>query len=422
MQTLSQNQDGIFIDEKHLVEALFTYASIGIIVANSNGEIILANPFLLSQFGYSREDLIGKRVEILIPQRVHEKHIHHRENFTAHLQNRPMGAGMDLFGINKSGTEFPVEVSLCHYSNNDGNFVVAFVNNITIRKKAEEEIRRLNDELEDKVEERTHQLKETLSKLEVSKEELGRALNKEKDLNELKSRFVSLASHEFRTPLSTILSSTYLFQKYVITEDQPKREKHIERIVSSVNTLIDILNDFLSVGKIEEGKIQWKPIEFNIKELISRILNEIRNIQKPGQTITYTSTGMEQVFLDPSLLKHIVLNLLSNAIKFSPENADIELQSQVTADQLLLSVKDQGIGISEENQAHLFERFYRGSNVSNIQGTGLGLHIVAKYAELMNGKISCESEIEKGTTMTVIFKFLKSEADATKTEITPETF
>jgi PAS domain S-box-containing protein len=403
MQPLSQNQAGIYIDEKHLVEALFTHASIGILVANSSGEIILANPFLLTQFGYSDEDLIGKKVEILIPQRVHHKHVHHREKFTAHLQNRPMGAGMDLFGIHRDGTEFPVEVSLCHYGNDAGNFVVAFVNNITIRKKAEQEIRRLNDELEDKVEERTHQLKETLNKLELSKEELDRALNKEKDLNELKSRFVSLASHEFRTPLSTILSSTYLFQKYVTTEEQPKREKHVERIVSSVNTLIDILNDFLSVGKIEEGKIQLKPSEFNIKELIGRILNEIRNIQKPGQTITYTPTGDEHVFLDPSLLKHLVLNLLSNAIKFSPENAEIQLKSEVRTGQLVLSVRDQGIGISEEDQAHLFERFYRGSNVSNIQGTGLGLHIVAKYAELMNGKISCKSEIQKGTTMTVMF-------------------
>ena len=403
MQPLSQNQAGIYIDEKHLVEALFIHASIGILVANSSGEIILANPFLLSQFGYSDEDLIGKKVEILIPQRVHHKHVHHREKFTAHLQNRPMGAGMDLFGIHRDGTEFPVEVSLCHYGNGAGNFVVAFVNNITIRKKAEQEIRRLNDELEDKVEERTHQLKETLNKLEVSKEELARALNKEKELNELKSRFVSLASHEFRTPLSTILSSTYLFQKYVTTEEQPKREKHVERIVSSVNTLIDILNDFLSVGKIEEGKIQLKSSEFNIEELIGRILNEIRSIQKPGQAITYAHIGEGEVFLDPSLLKHIVLNLLSNAIKFSPENAEIQLKSEVRTGQLVLSVSDQGIGISKEDQAHLFERFYRGSNVSNIQGTGLGLHIVAKYAELMNGKISCESEIQKGTTMNVIF-------------------
>lgn len=403
MQPIYQLQPELFIDEKHLVEALFIHASIGIIVTNQQGEIILANPFMLEQFGYSVEELMSKKVEILIPGRFHQRHVQHRENFVNHLQNRPMGAGMDLYGIRKDGTEVPVEVSLCHYSNSTGNFVVAFINNIAIRKKAEEEIRRLNDELEDKVEERTHQLSDTLHKLETSKEELARALNKEKELNELKSRFVSLASHEFRTPLSTILSSTYLLQKYVTTEEHAKREKHIERIISSVNSLTDILNDFLSVGKIEEGKILPKPARFNFKELILRILEEIKSIQKPGQKIEYKHTGEELVVMDSSLLKHIILNLLSNAIKFSPVNATIKIISESNDGRLLLSVKDEGIGISIEDQTHLFERFFRGTNTNTIQGTGLGLHIVAKYAELLNGTIVCESQLEKGTEMKLSF-------------------
>jgi PAS domain S-box-containing protein len=404
MQFAGHFDTSVSINESHLVEALFGHASIGILVANSNGQIILANPFLLSLFGYQQQELINKRVEALIPARFHPKHVEHREQFNAHLQNRPMGAGMDLFGVKKDGSEFPVEVSLCHYSNDEGDFVVAFVNNISIRKKADEEIRRLKEELEAKVEERTRQLKDTLTKLEGSKEELARSLNKEKELNELKSRFVSLASHEFRTPLSTILSSTYLFQKYTTTEEQPKRQKHVERIISSVNTLIDILNDFLSVGKIEEGRVAVKATSLNIKEVIVRIINEIRNLQKPGQRIQYTHFGNEQIFLDPVLLKHIVLNLLSNAIKFSPENCTIEIGSKVTDHLFSLEVKDNGIGILPGDQAHLFERFYRGSNVSNIQGTGLGLHIVAKYVEMMNGTVVCESQIGQGTSMIVNFE------------------
>jgi PAS domain S-box-containing protein len=403
MRDILQPEAQMPIDEKHLVQALFTHASIGILVANQKGEIILANPFILDQFGYSGSELIGKKVELLIPNRFHDRHVHHREKFTAHMQNRPMGAGMDLFGVHKDGTEFPVEVSLCHYSNDEGSFVVAFINNITIRKKAEEEIRRLNDELEDKVDERTHQLKDALTKLEASKEVLARSLGKEKDLNELKSRFVSIASHEFRTPLSTILSSTYLLQKYTTAEDQPKREKHIERIVSSVNTLTDILNDFLSVGKIEEGKIMLKPSTINIKELISRIVGELRNIGKSGQSIIYTHKGKQLVVMDPTLLKHIVLNLVSNAIKFSLENSVIEVSTDVKNGQLLFKTKDHGVGIPKEDQVHLFERFFRGSNVGNIQGTGLGLHIVSKYAELMNGKISCNSSPGTGTVMSVLF-------------------
>ena len=404
MQPILSNETGIFVDEAHLVEALFTHSSIGIIVTNPKGEILLANPFILTQFGYTAGELPGKKVEILIPGRFHQKHQHHRKNFTAHLQNRPMGTGMDLFAIRKDGTEFPVEVSLCHFNNNKGNFVVAFVNNITIRKKAEEEIRKLNDELEGKVDERTRQLKDTLSRLEISREELAAALNKEKELNELKSRFVSLASHEFRTPLSTILSSTYLLQKYTLTDEQFKRQKHIDRIISSVNTLTDILNDFLSVGKIEEGKIFPKPAAFNIKGLINQILAEIQSIQKPGQNIYYRHSGEEQVTMDGSLLKHIVLNLASNAIKFSPENTTIEINSHAGDDQLSLTVKDCGIGISREDQAHLFERFFRGANAAHIQGTGLGLHIVAKYAELMNGTITCNSTIGQGTEMALTFK------------------
>lgn len=403
MQPIYQFHPELFIDEKHLVEALFIHASIGIIVTNEQGEIILANPFMLEQFAYTADELVGEKVEILIPGRFNQKHLQHRENFANHLQNRPMGANMDLYGTRKDGTEFPVEVSLCHYSNHTGSFVVAFINNITIRKKAEEEIQRLNDELEDKVEERTHQLSDTLHKLETSKEELGRALNKEKDLNELKSRFVSLASHEFRTPLSTILSSTYLLQKYVTTEEQVKREKHIERIISSVNTLTDILNDFLSVGKIEEGKTIAKPARFNIKEFIIRILGEVKSIQKHGQKIVYKHLAEEIVVMDPSLLKHIVLNLLSNAIKFSPESGTITIISESDNGRLILSVKDEGIGISKEDQTHLFERFFRGTNTTNIQGTGLGLHIVAKYAELMNGTIVCQSLPEKGTEMKLSF-------------------
>lgn len=389
------------IAEKHLVEALFTHASIGVLVVNAQGYIILANPFVLAQFGYNENELTGKLIEQVIPHRFREKHVHHRENFSAHLQNRPMGAGMDLFALKKDGTEFPVEISLCHYSNSEGNFVVAFVNNIAIRKKAEEEIRRLNDELEEIVEQRTHELQDALNKLENQKEEIAKSLFQEKELNELKSRFVSIASHEFRTPLSTIKSSTYLLQKYTTTEDQPKREKHIERIISSVNTLTDILNDFLSVGKIEEGKIIIKKVSLKIKTFINGLVDEIKNIKKAGQDIYYSHDGDEDVIIDSTLLKHIVFNLLSNAIKFSPDDGQIVVKTEKYNDLLTISVRDTGIGIPKADQVHLFERFFRGSNTSNIQGTGLGLHIVSRYVQILNGHIDCISDLDCGTEMLV---------------------
>jgi PAS domain S-box-containing protein len=381
---------------KQQYEALFNNAAIGIIIVNDAGDIVLANQFSLKQFGYELDELIGQKIEILIPQRFSQKHEQHRSRY--HTQNphsRPMGNGMDLFAIKKDGTEFPVEVSLSVYSTGEGQFAIAFISDITVRKKSEQALVQLNAELEQKVFERTQSLTE--------------ALEKEKELNELKSRFVSMASHEFRTPLSTILSSAYLVTKYVYTEDQPKRDKHIQRIVSSVNMLNDILNDFLSVGKIEEGKIQVRYSNFDIKEFINTVASELQPIFKSGQTVEYYHKGDDDVRLDAALLKHIVMNLISNAIKFSPENSAIYINTVNENDELMLSVKDNGMGISEEDQQHLFERFFRGSNVTNIQGTGLGLHIVSKYTELMNGHIQCKSALGEGTEFITIFKLQNNE-------------
>jgi PAS domain S-box-containing protein len=372
-------------------EALFNNAAIGIIVVNGEGNIILANQFLLKQFGYRQDELIGQKIEILIPPRAKSRHIKHRENYRgANAHSRPMGLGMDLFAIKKDGVEFPVEVSLSPYHTERGQFSIAFVSDISIRKQSEDDLLKLNAELEQKVAERT------LS--------LTKALEKEKDLNELKSRFVSMASHEFRTPLSTILSSAYLVSKYINTEEQPKRNKHVDRIVSAVTMLTDILNEFLSVGKIEEGRIQLRFSDFNVEEQIKTQLREMQTILKKGQKFHYTHSGETNVWLDLSLLKHIVINFASNAIKFSPPGTEINILTQGMPDNLLLSVKDAGIGISETDQTHLFERFFRGANVTDIQGTGLGLHIVSKYVELMNGTIICKSQLDKGTEFIVNFK------------------
>jgi PAS domain S-box-containing protein len=388
--------------ERQLSGAFVDYASMGIVIGNMQGRIVRINPFALQLFGYAEKEVLEKEIELLIPSRFHERHIGHRTRFTNYPQNRPMGTGMDLFAVRKDGTEFPVEVSLGTYSVDGEKFVIAFVSDITIRKNAEMEIKKLNDELESKVVERTRQLTQVLVQLEESESELKKLLEKEKELGELKSRFVSMASHEFRTPLSTILSSAYLLEKYDTTETQPKRVKHIERIISSVNMLTDILNDFLSVGKIEEGKIVVRPSSFNIKDVLRQIISDISNMLKPGQKINYQHTGNETVVCDLSLLKHIVMNLLVNAVKFSAGSSAIVMSSETYSDHFVVKVKDAGIGIPKEDLVHLFERFYRGSNAVNIQGTGLGLHIVARYIELLEGAIQCESELGKGTLFTVM--------------------
>ena len=404
--------------EKIKFEALFQYASLGILVVNQKGEIILANSFLLTQFGYTDADeLIGKKMEVLIPNRFHSTHVHNRNSFMEKPARRPMGIGIDLYAARKDGSEFPVEISLNNYEAGGDFFVIAFVSDITKRKEIEnatlfqkeqlaiinKRMEEFNSNLERQVILRTSQLQETLTELEISKEELLKALSKEKELGDLKSRFVSMASHEFRTPLSTILSSASLVSKYIKEEEQDKRDKHINRIKSSVSNLTDILNDFLSIGKIEDGKLIAHFTYFSIKDLITTVCNEIGGITKVGQHITYHHIGDEMVQLDASLLRNVMNNLLSNAIKFSPLNGTIEVESELTESHVLLTVKDSGIGISEEDKHHLFERFFRGTNVTNIQGTGLGLHIVEKYVELMNGNIECESELEKGTLFIITF-------------------
>jgi PAS domain S-box-containing protein len=376
------------------LKALFNNAAIGILTVNQYGKIELANDFAMQQFGYTLKELKGNTIELLIPHRFRDKHVGHRDTFlNKKTQSRPMGVGMDLFAIKKDGTEFPVEVSISSYETPTGKFAIAFISDITIRKESEEALKELNAQLEQKVKDRTQSLSE--------------ALEKEKELNELKSRFVSIASHEFRTPLSTILSSAYLVSRYQKTEEQSNRDKHVARIVSSVNMLNDILNDFLSVGKIEEGKIQLRITEFNLKELIEAIINEMQTILKPGQIVMHDHAGDETVMLEPSLVRHIVMNLLSNAIKFSPEHSSIEINCVHKPGLLTLAVRDHGMGISDEDKQHLFSRFFRGGNVTNIQGTGLGLHIVAKYAELMNGSIVCNSALNNGTEFIITFDLNK---------------
>jgi signal transduction histidine kinase len=262
------------------------------------------------------------------------------------------------------------------------------------------DMRKLNAHLEAKVEERTVILKEALQKLEQSQEELSEALDKEKQLNEIKSRFVSMASHEFRTPLSTVLSSASLLQKYTATEDQDKRNRHIGKIKSSVKHLNDILEDFLSLGKLDEGKVAATASEFNLKDLIDETVDEMKGLVKKNQDIGIEYNGIESIISDKKLVKNILINLLSNASKFSPEEKPVEIKCNVQSEKVTISVADQGIGIPKEDQDHLFSSFFRGANVTNIQGTGLGLHIVKRYIDLLGGDVHLQSELNKGTKVT----------------------
>ena len=397
-------------------DALFQSASMGIILVNAHGVIVMANSFACNQFGYTENSMEGQVLEKIIPQRFHHKHVGYRNSYSENPKSRGMGIGMTLSALKKDGSEFPVEISLGHFKSDDQQFAIAFIVDITRRReyenkillqqaemeKVNEEMKQLNFNLESTVLQRTTELQKTLVELEASKEHLTKSLEKEKEVNDLKSRFVSMASHEFRTPLSTVLSSISLLAKYNTTEDQSKRDKHIDRIKSSVKTLTDILNEFLSLGKIEEGKVEVKSELFDISEFINSITNEMNVLLKPGQEINYEHSGNTNTYTDSSLLKHVLINLISNAIKFSPENSNITISCKVDNENTTIKITDQGMGIPMADQVHLFERFFRATNATNIQGTGLGLHIVGRYIEILNGNISYDSELEKGSTFKIV--------------------
>ena len=402
--------------DQEQVKALFDHATEGIILTDDKGKIVLLNPAAFGLFEYAPDELPGQSIDVLIPQRFHHSHVHDREGFYQHPSNRTMGHNRELFARKKDGTEFPVEVSLGYYRQHDRLFVIAFIVNITQRKHSEmellnrqqqlekitEDVRRLNVDLEAKVEQRTHFLREALQELEKSQQELNEALNKEKELGEIKSRFVSMASHEFRTPLSTILSSANLLSRYTATEDQDKRDKHIKRTKDAVRHLNTLLEDFLSVGKLEEGKIGVEPAPFALRELLEEVTEEMQSQSKPGQTIHWLYAGGQLIDSDKRLVKNILINLLSNAIKFSEEGASILLQAESRpGGGVAISVRDKGIGISAEDQQHLFSSFFRGANAINIEGTGLGLHIVRRYLDLLEGNIRLESTLGEGTRVTI---------------------
>lgn len=392
------------MDILHQSEAIFLFATEGILIADKQGKIVRVNPSGAAMFGYEPEDLTDLMIEDLIPNRFRQVHTAHRTSFNAHPHARSMGSGMDLYAKRKDGTEFPVEISLSPYQNSKGAYVIAFVIDISIRKVAENKLVSYKNELEVEVEERTLVLKEAIQKLEKTKDELDRALKREQELNLMKSRFITIASHEFRTPLATVLSSLSLVEKYGDLDENEKRDKHIHRIKSSVRNLTDILNDFLSLNKLEEGKVIVAPENFTLNEVLEETCQQMQGIVKKGQKIvcTYETTEPSyEVRLDTKLIKNIVINLISNAIKFSPENSSIEVKGKLTPKQLIISIKDEGIGIPEAEKKHVFERFYRMSNAEAIQGTGLGLSIVNQYVLLLKGKIDFVSEEGKGTEFIV---------------------
>lgn len=407
---------GSFLDNKDVFDLLFQAASEGIIVVNSDQIVVAANKAAEEMFGYHHGELNNCHLDILIPKKYHYSHHKHFNKFLDNSEVRQMGHGRDLFGAKKDGSLFPVEAGLNPFSFDGQDYVMSLVIDISIRKESQRQINELNAQLEDKIKIRTRELRESVEELQQlnldledeikrrreAEKKIKDALHKEKELNELKTKFLSLVSHEFKTPLSGILTSATLAEKYTKEEQQEKREKHITTIRNKVHYLNNILNDFLSIERLDSGRGQYKFSKFGLKRLINEVIYNANITLKDGQEIIYPKDIEDvELHMDEKILELILSNLLGNAIKYSPENTLIKFMVEFERESIIFKIEDQGRGIPEKDQKHIFERYFRAENALLDQGTGIGLNIAKTHLENLGGTIEFKSVENKGTTFKV---------------------
>lgn len=375
-------QNNIIQDLKPKV--LIENLPVGIFLFDYSGVIVASNQLFCEIFSVKQAELEGKKIDTYLKSSF-KKEVEKPSPGNERFQKQQIEL------LNNQGETFQAEVSAFDSGIDNQILYLCSLVNRKDRKKLESELQKqidLKDSFKDKLEE-------------------------ENELNDMKSRFLSIASHEFRTPLAGILSSLNLINRYLVADHETwskfiNREKvvnHLDKINESVKNLTTILQKFLALGNIEKGEIPVKYIKFNLKKTLASQAAQFQEICKPNQRISYVHESRNvTVSLDKYLLKNIMNNLLSNAIKFSPENSSIRVSSEITKNEIRIAVKDHGIGIPQSEQNKIFLRFFRARNALTYEeGTGLGLNIVSKYVELINGKITFDSEVNKGTTFKIVF-------------------
>ncbi|WP_445736529.1 PAS domain-containing sensor histidine kinase [Mariniflexile sp.] len=399
-------------NDKDIFNVLFEAVSEGVIVVDSHQKIVATNASAERMFGYTKPELANQELNVLIPQKYRAAHGAHVEGFMEQKESRQMGHGRDLYGARKDGSEFPVEAGLNPLGINGESFIMALVIDISIRKHQELQLLELNTKLERKVIERTTELSNTVEALKTvnlqrdaeikkrieAQNKTKEALKKEKELNELKTKFLSLVSHEFKTPLSGILTSAMLLGKYKLAEQQEKRDKHVKTISDKVHYLNNILNDFLSIEKLETGKISYKLNSFKISKVVNEVVYNANMLLKEGQIINYPENIDDySMFQDEKIVELALSNLVHNAIKYSSENTLVDINIKQDEKRTTFKIRDNGIGIPANDQKSVFNRYFRAENALLTQGTGIGLNIVKSHLENLGGTISFVSEENKGS-------------------------
>jgi two-component system, LuxR family, sensor kinase FixL len=407
-----------------ILQSIVETAIDGIFLIDKDGIIVMCNDAGHRLFGYEPKELIGTNIALLMPsphRELHDKYVHDYLNTGI---KKIIGIGREVEGLRKDGTLFSVRLAVSEIIMNDRHYFTGIIHDLTDVKRIEHKLIQLNQELEQIVAVRTAELQDAINRLldtnqllnqsiekhkayEIAllstRDELKKSLEKEKELGLLKSRFLSMASHEFKTPLSSIMSSAALISRYDTTEQAADRVRHVERIKASVSHLNTILTDFLSIARLEEGRFEPQMSRFRLDELISELHSEMDVLLKPGQTMVFDykteKLGMKS---DRNIIRNILYNLLSNAIKYSEANTHIETRIKRKGDDFVIEIKDEGIGIPDPDRKHIGTRFFRASNVTHLQGTGLGLNIVMSYLHFLKGSLTFKSHGDKGTTFILV--------------------
>ncbi|WKK66205.1 PAS domain-containing sensor histidine kinase [Lutimonas zeaxanthinifaciens] len=387
----------------------------GICIANHEGRIVMNNSAVEELFGYEKGELTGKEITQLIPEAQRKIHLEYFQNFIKHPRKYKKGKGREFLGLHKNGQVLDLEIGLNYFRHEGKFYAKALISEISIRKRKELRIKEKNKNLELVVEEREDQLIGLVSELELSnrklKEEIKErvfaeqraklAFEKEKELNILQTKFISLASHEFKTPLSGIMTSASLIQKYNEVQSNPRIAKHTNTIKSLVGQLNNILDDFLFLENSERKGYPMHLSRFRLSDLINKLVEDATALLKEGQNIKISpfdpSTELQH---DRKVIDIIIRNVLFNAIKYSSRNSTVSIKI-CTQNDLKLVIEDQGIGIPNEAKEYIFDRFYRAKNALPIQGTGIGLNIVKRHLQRINGSIDVESEEKIGTKVSI---------------------
>lgn len=383
----SQLKNKILIEESYK-QALIESSKVIVFAMNEFGVIQLFNSEALLKLEYSLFELshmnkpffIFDQFEIDLKRELYlkEHNVLLRENFELITYNALNGIskGEEYIFISKSGIRFPVSLKLTTIKDEDEHLVGFMAVAIDISEKKYIE--------------------------KIVKE----SYLKEKQLNLMKSNFVSLASHQFKTPLCAITSSVFLLQEIIKGLNMQELDNYLLRINTSANMISNMLDDFLLLEKLELGEVKVKPYWLNIYELVTSTRIDVKN--KVKQKIQYEHLGSPNIYIDGTLLKAVIVYLIINSSKFSSENSCIKINSVITNTEFYLVIKDTGIGISKDDQINLTNSFYKGSNASNLPGFGLGLNISSKYILLMGGILDYNSEIEIGTEIIIRFKNINS--------------